>query len=98
MTETALMAANRYRLRHLARRGNKKAVTTLWLLERVEKLLSVILVANTLFNTLITALVTVMAISMFGKSDLVITLNTAFIAFLLIVFTEISPKVIGATY
>jgi len=30
MAETALMAANKYRLRHLARRGHRGAVTTLW--------------------------------------------------------------------
>lgn len=98
MTETALMAVNRHRLRHLARRGNKSAITTLWLLERVDKLLAVILIANTLFNALTTALVTVIAITAFGNSDTVITITTAVIAFVLIVFAEISPKVIGATY
>ena len=84
MTETALMAANRHRLRHLAKRGNQRAITTLWLLDRV--------------NALTTALVTVIAISSFGNNDTVITIATAVVAFLLIVFAEISPKVIGATY
>lgn len=98
MTETALMAANRHRLRHFARRGKKNAATTLWLLSHVEKLLAVILIANTLFNALATALVTVIAISTFGNSDTVITITTASITFLLVVFAEISPKVIGATY
>ncbi len=98
MTETALMAANRHRIRHLAKRGNKNAATTLWLLERVEKLLAVILIANTLLNALTTALVTVIAISTFGNNDTVISIATAVIAFLLIIFAEISPKVIGATY
>ncbi len=98
MTETALMAANRYRLRHLAKRGNPGAITTLWLLGRVDKLLSVILIANTVFNALTTALVTVMAITAFGNDDTVLTITTAAVSFLLIVFAEISPKIIGATY
>jgi Mg2+/Co2+ transporter CorB len=98
MTETALMAINRHRLRHLAKRGNKLAITTLWLLERVNKLLSVILIANTLINALVTALVTSLAIEAFGNEDKVITIATAIVAFLLIVFAEIAPKVIGATY
>lgn len=98
MAETALMAANRHRLRHLAKRGNKGATTTLWLLERTDKLLSLILIVNTLINALATALVTAIAISMFGNEESVITLATAVVAFLLIVFAEISPKVIGATY
>jgi Mg2+/Co2+ transporter CorB len=98
MAETALMAANRYRLRHEAKRGSRRAITTLWLLERTDKLLSLVLIANTLFNAAATALVTSIAIEAFGHDDNVITLSTGGVAFLLIVFAEISPKVIGATF
>ncbi|MFS2006765.1 HlyC/CorC family transporter [Duganella sp. CT11-25] len=98
MAETALMAANRYRLRHQAKRGSRRAITTLWLLDRTDKLLSLVLIANTLFNAAATALVTSIAIQSFGHDDNVITLSTGGVAFLLIVFAEISPKVIGATF
>ena len=100
MAETALMAANKYRLRHLAKRGHRGAVTTLWLLERTDKLLSLVLIANTLINAMATALVTAIAIIFFGQEESVITIAiaTASVAFLLIVFAEIAPKVIGATY
>jgi Mg2+/Co2+ transporter CorB len=98
MAETALMAANKYRLRHLARRGHRGAVTTLWLLDRTDKLLSLVLIANTLINAMATALVTAIAILFFGRKESVITIATAAVAFLLIVFAEIAPKVIGATY
>jgi Mg2+/Co2+ transporter CorB len=98
MAETALMAANKYRLKHLAKRGHRGAVTTLWLLERTDKLLSLVLIANTLINAMATALVTAIAILFFGHEESVITIATASVAFLLIVFAEIAPKVIGATY
>jgi Mg2+/Co2+ transporter CorB len=98
MAETALMAANRYRLRHEAKRGSRRAATTLWLLDRTDKLLSLVLIANTLFNAAATALVTSLAIQTFGHDDNVITVSTGVVAFLLIVFAEISPKVIGATF
>lgn len=98
MAETALMAANRHRLRHLAKRGSRSASTTLWLLDRTDKLLSLVLIANTLINAMATALVTAIAIGTFGHDDNVITISTSVVAFLLIVFAEISPKVIGATY
>lgn len=98
MSETALMAANKFRLRHLAKRGNRGAITTLWLLDRTDKLLSLVLIANTLINAMATALVTAIAILFFGHEESVITIATAVVAFLLIVFAEISPKVIGATY
>jgi Mg2+/Co2+ transporter CorB len=98
MAETALMAANRHRIRHLAKRGSKQAATTLWLLDRTDKLLSLILIANTLINALATALVTALAIWTFGNNERVITFATAGVAFALIVFAEIGPKIIGATY
>ena len=98
MAETALMAANRHRLRHLAKRGSKRAATTLWLLDRTDKVLSLVLIANTLINALATALVTAIAIWTFGNNERVITIATAAVAFILIVFAEIGPKIIGATY
>ncbi len=98
ISETALMALNRHRVKHMARRGSRLAQTTLWLLERTDQMLSVILIANTLINALITALVTSIAISAFGNNEQVLTAATAVVAFFLIVFAEITPKVIGATY
>ena len=98
ISETALMALNRHRVKHLARRGSRLAQTTLWLLDRTDRMLSLILIANTLINALITALVTSIAISSFGNDETVITVATAVVAFFLIVFAEITPKVIGATY
>jgi Mg2+/Co2+ transporter CorB len=98
ISETALMALNRHRVKHLARRGNKLAQITLWLLDRTDQVLSLILIANTLLNALTTGLVTALAISMFGNDREVITITTAIVAFILIVFAEITPKVVGATY
>lgn len=98
MVETALMAANRYRLRHLAKRGNKPAIATIWLLERIDKVLSLVLIANTIINAMVTAMVTAIAITAFGNHKEVLTIATGIVAFLLIVFAEISPKIIGATY
>lgn len=98
ISETALLALNRHRIKHLARRGSKLAQITLWLLDRTDRMLSLILIGSTLVNSLITALVTALAISAFGNHERVITIATGIVAFLLIVFAEITPKVIGATY
>jgi Mg2+/Co2+ transporter CorB len=98
MAETALMAANRHRLRHLAKRGNRRATSTLWLLERTDKVLSLVLIARTLINASAIALVTVLAIGAFGREESVLTIAIGGVAFLLIVFAEISPKVIGASH
>lgn len=92
------MAANRHRLRYLAKHGNRRAITLAKLLARTDKLLSLILIANTLINALATALVTALAITAFGNHEKVITIATACVAGLLIIFAEIVPKIIGATY
>ncbi len=98
ISETALLALNRHRIKHLARRGSKLAQTTLWLLDRTDRMLSLILIGSTVVNSLITALITSLAISTFGNNEQVLTIATGIVAFLLIVFAEITPKVIGATY
>lgn len=98
MAETALMASNKYRLRHLAEGGNRGALTTLWLLARTDRFLSLVLIANILLNAMAAALVTVVAIDIYGNEESVITAAAAVVAFLLIVFAEVAPKIIGATY
>lgn len=98
MAETALMAANRFRLRHQAKRGSRRAIATLWLLERTEQLLSLVLVANTLLNAMAIALATAIAITQFGLEQHVILLSTVIVVFILIVLAEISPKIVGARY
>ena len=91
ISETALLSLNRHRIKHLARRGSRLAITTLWLLDHTDRMLSLILIANTLVNALITALVTSIAISAFGNNQEVLTIATAVVAFFLIVFALICP-------
>ncbi|MEA5098550.1 MAG: CNNM domain-containing protein, partial [Burkholderiaceae bacterium] len=98
ISETALIAISSYRVKHLAKAGSKRAQTTQWLLARTDRLLSLVLIAQTLLNSLVTALVTAIAIQSFGSNQKVLTIATAIIAFLLIIFAEITPKVVGATY
>lgn len=92
------MALNRHRTRHLAAKGHRGAKLTLWLLGRVDRMLGMILIGNTLINAGVTALVTALAINYFGNNESVISIATAVVAFLIIVFSEITPKVIGAAY
>jgi Mg2+/Co2+ transporter CorB len=98
ISETAMMAQNRSRLKHDAKSGSKSAKLTQGLMDRVESLLSTILIGNNLLNTAVTAIVTAVAISTFGSEDKVITIATLIVSALIIVFAEIMPKVIGATY
>lgn len=98
IAETSMMALNRYRLRHLAKQGNRSAKLAESLLKRTEELLGTILLGNNLVNTAVTTLVTAFAINYFGNNDTVLLVATTVVALLIIVFCEITPKVIGATY
>ena len=69
-TETALMAVNRYRLRHLVKRGNRGARKASKMLDRPDRLLGVILVGNNLVNFSAATLATVIGIHYFGDLGL----------------------------
>ncbi|GMV02330.1 MAG: DUF21 domain-containing protein [Burkholderiaceae bacterium] len=98
ISETAMMALNRFRLGHLVREGRRGAALASKLLGQTERLLGTILLGNNLANTALTAIVTAMAIRYFGDADRVILTATTGVAVLLIVFCEITPKIIGATF
>lgn len=97
MSETSLMAVNRYRLRHLASQGRGGAKRVLNLLGQTDRLLATILLGNNVVNAALTALITALAIQNFGNNDTVLAIATAVAAFVLIVFAEITPKIIGAS-
>ena len=98
MAETGMMAINRYRLRALERTGRRGARLAADLLRDTDKLLSVLLAGNTLINAAITMLVSVITIDLFGQERAVLGIATIVVAFLILVFAEITPKVIGARY
>ena len=97
ISETSMMAINRYRMRHLANQGKSSARRVLKLLDQTDKLLATILLGNNLVNAALTALVTAMAIQSFGNEDTVLAIATTGVAFALIIFAEITPKIIGAS-
>jgi len=93
-----MMAVNRYRLRHRAKKGSRAAKLALSLLARTDKLLSVILLINTLVNAAAATLTAVITKRLFGEGQIALALGTAAISFVLLVFAEITPKVIGAAH
>jgi len=97
-SETSMMAINRYRLNSLVRRGNRSAKLVNRLLGKVDKLLGSILLGNTLLNVGAAAVTNIIILRLFGQNDLAILLGTLAITFALLVFSEIMPKIIAASY
>lgn len=93
-----MMAINRHRLNHLVRKGNKSAKLTAKLLGKVDKLLGSILLGNTLLNVAAATLTEIIILRLFGHNDLAMMVGTLVIAFVLLVFSEIMPKIVAASH
>jgi len=98
IAETAMMAANRFRLKHRAQKGAKGAKLALALLAQTDRLLGVILLGNNLINAASATLTTIITVRLFGEGRGALALGTLAITFAILVFSEITPKVIGAAH
>ena len=96
--ETGLMAVNRYRLKSLAKAGHRGAKLAIRLLAHTDRLLSAVLIGNNLANAAAASLVTVIAFRLFGESEFALSIATLSVTFLILVFAEVTPKVVGAAY
>jgi magnesium and cobalt exporter, CNNM family len=98
IAETSMMALNRYRLKAMVRLGHRGAKIVSGLLAQVDKLLGVILLGNTLVAAGAATLAAMIAHSLFGDYRWVPAVSALAVTFALLVFSEITPKVIGAAY
>lgn len=92
------MALNRYRLNALVRKGNRSAKLVNRLLGKVDRLLGSILLGNTLLNVAAAAVTNIIILRLFGQDDLALLFGTLGITLTLLVFSEIMPKVLAASY
>jgi putative hemolysin len=94
-SETALMAVDRWRIRHLGRRRRRARLVEKTLREP-EKFIGTILLGNNLVNVAASALATWMAINLWGEGGVIWA--TLFMTLIILVFAEITPKTIAAYY
>ena len=98
LAETAMMASNRHRLRHMAGQGDRGAKLALDLLGRTDKMLGVILLGNNLLNAATATLVSLITIELFGEEKWALSVGTLLVTFAILVFAEITPKILGAAH
>lgn len=92
-SETALMSLNRYRLRHQAKQGHRGAIRTAKLLERPDRLISLILLGNNFVNILASAIATVIALRLMGEAGIAVA--TGLLTLVILVFAEVTPKTLA---
>ncbi len=91
-----MMALNRYRLRHQARKGNRAAKRVQKLLDRPERLLGVVLLGNQFANILASAIATVICVHYLG--DIGVIVATVALTFVILVFAETAPKTLAVLH
>ena len=97
LAETSMIAASKPMLKSRADH-HKGARLACQLLRNTESLLGVVLLFNNLINAATATLVSAVTIQLFGNNEWVFGLATLFVTFMILVFSEITPKVIGARH
>ncbi|AIT08520.1 DNA-binding protein [Candidatus Francisella endociliophora] len=95
-SETAMMALNKYKLKHLAKKNHRSAKRSLNLVRNPEKLLVAILIGNTFANIFAGTVISSYSEDHFG--DLGLLISTVVVTILVLVFGEIIPKSFAAVY
>ncbi len=93
-TETAMMALNRYRLRHLVKQKHRGARKANRMLRRPDRLLGVILVGNNLVNFTAATIATVIGLRVAGDTGVLLAPWILTLTFL--IFAEVAPKTLAA--
>lgn len=95
-SEIGMMSLNRYRLRHLVKKNDKRAIRVNQMLSRPDKLLSVVLIGNTLANIVASTVATLIGQRLYG--DFGVAAGTALLTLVILVFSEMAPKTWAALH
>ena len=89
-SETALVTANRIRMKNLAENGDKRAAKVLKVTSDSGKMLSAILIGNNIVNIGASSLATILATHLFQDAGPGIA--TGLLTFIVLIFGEVTPK------
>ncbi len=94
MSETALIALSKIKLRHMLSKGVKGAQTLQRLLNKMDKVIPAILLGNNFVNMAISAVMTVIFIHLLGQKLGVVAATLVSVS-LVVVFCEVIPKILA---
>lgn len=93
-TETAFSCFNKIKMKNLAADDNRRAELVLKLDDQFDKLITTVLVGNNISNIAMTTVATVFAINVWG-AKIGPTIATVGITLIVLIFGEVSPKIIA---
>jgi putative hemolysin len=95
-SETAFLALQKVRLEHLVSTGVRGARRVARMIEKPEKMLSVVLLGINVCNTAAAALITALAVEAWGEGGVLI--STAIVTVGILIFAETTPKTFAAQH
>ena len=95
-SETALMALNRYRLKHRVELGHRGAILASNLLKRPDRLIGLILLGNNAVNILASAIATIIGYRLYEEPGIAIA--TVLLTIIILIFAEVAPKTVAALH
>ena len=95
--ETALIAVNKVRLRHLMEKKKRGAKRLYSIVSRMDKFIATILLGNNLVNTAFASIATLLISHAFGERNAMVY-GTIFITLILVIFAELTPKVVATNH
>ena len=101
LSETAIFASNKYKVRHLASQGSKPAQKLIGWLESPDKLLATLLLGNN-FASIGAATVSASLVSRFvfdpEALNIALAIETVVLTLVILLFCELGPKTLAARY
>ncbi len=101
VSETAILSNNKYKLRHLASEGNKRAHKLLAWLDAPERLLATILLGNN-FSNIGAATIAAVLVGRFVANpemlDIALAIEALLLTIFVLLFCELIPKALAARY
>lgn len=98
-SETGMMSLNRYRLRHMSKKGHRGAKRASKLLQRTDRLIGVILIGNNFVNIAAASISTLIAQRIWADNpEFGVTIATILLTLVILIFSEVTPKTIAANH
>ena len=95
-TETAFTSFNKIRMKNLAQNGNKRAILVSKIESKYDRFLTSVLIGNNIINIALSSIATIFFIGLFQNNEsLASTVSTIVVTVAVLIFGEISPKVIA---
>lgn len=95
-SETSILSLNKYRLKSLVKKKIHGALLTQKLLDRPDRLITLILIGNNFVNLLAASIATIICVRLWGDAGFWI--STISLTFIVLVFAEITPKTLAALH